>query len=66
MYCGSLFVWKGGRTMEVPPTFVAGSGVQDCDCKHESESAPVAKCAIRAGHPRVNVMALNLFAVGIV
>lgn len=27
MYCGSLFVWVGGGTMEGPPTFVAGSCV---------------------------------------
>jgi len=27
MYCGSLFVWDGGRTMEGPPTFVAGNCV---------------------------------------
>jgi hypothetical protein len=27
MYCGSLFVWDGGRTIEGPPTFVAGNCV---------------------------------------
>jgi len=29
MYCGSLFVWGGGGTMEEPPTFVAGSGCRE-------------------------------------
>jgi len=48
MYCGSLFVWEGGRTMEGPPIFVEGVVCRDGVMGEEADSSLLAALARRS------------------